>query len=1240
MKTVLCTLLRLTRSRWLHAALCLGGAWAPLEASAADNPYAGTYIGTLHDVTTSSDAPLYGLADTEFTIEADGTFAITAQFTGTVASDGTMTFTQPGLGLKTGHIDANGTIVATEDYPRLNSSHPAHTVRLDATRQGDLLPAWKKVDLTNLAPPATNLFSISTVAQGNGAVVAVVCAYGSSADWVALRTTDGVTWTRNPIALGLPADPRTYSAGVKFAGGKFWFGVYGDNLGGPTTRIYSSADGITWTGVDTGLTARTIVDFASAYGRTWALLGRDGGSSVQVLSSTDGATWTLGTVATDISGNVRNFTTGGGRLAISVNSTTSKTDSAPNYVTTDGTTWTLAPFTPAIRFNGSAAAYGPAGFVSAANPTSNDPTTIRATGTVFHSDDFITWTHLDPGPDITADGINHYQPFIYMSYTGGKYYAISQVSALALYRSDDAGTWRKVVRPLPGTTGMYVSDAPIVIGSRVIVAAQKELYAADLPTGDGYPVGRPPSLLTAPTGSSVSAGGSFGFSASFTGHGLAVSYQWQHDGVDIPGATMSSYFVSSAKVSDSGDYVIIADNGVGQARSKAVKVNVAGGTAPVITVQPVSAGFTAGSSVTLAVTASGTGLTYQWSKGGTPINGATSRTYTIANATAGDAGEYTVQVTNTTASVTSAIAVLTFTDAPAPVKPSIVAAPQNRQVTAGADVSFTVVAGGTAPFTYQWKKNGADLPGATDATLSLTAVAVGGTGEYSVVVTNSAGSITSAIATLVVAPSSFSGFYFGTFAPDAGSWALTVKPDNTATYLAYLAQRHSVIVISLSIGQTGDFTVTGTEIRPLAATGARALAVALQPEGGALRAATAAAGFTLTGRIGPDGSAGGSLTGLGVTFAGALDVPAGPPSPAAGFYTATALAAATGTTYAMVGPSGQALVVTSSSTLADGATGIVGANGQLSVTTADNTLIQLAINPQAQGISATLTPAGATAPVNFAGLPDTARPLARLINFSVRASAGTGDQTPILGFVVNGTGGKALLLRGVGPTLGTQGVGAPLADPSLRLLDARGAELAVNNDWGGGNALSQQFSAVGAFALPANSKDAALSSTLTAGVYSLHVLAGGPGSGVVLGETYDADDNTSATNIANISARAQVGTGEGVLVAGFVVAGNSPKTILIRGLGPTLAGNGVAGVLSDPRLNLYAGGSLIASNDNWGGTTALKDAFAAVGASSLVADNSKDAALLVTLMPGVYSAQVSGVGGATGVGLIEIYLVP
>ncbi len=124
--------------------------------------------------------------------------------------------------------------------------------------------------------------------------------------------------------------------------------------------------------------------------------------------------------------------------------------------------------------------------------------------------------------------------------------------------------------------------------------------------------------------------------------------------------------------------------------------------------------------------------------------------------------------------------------------------------------------------------------------------------------------------------------------------------------------------------------------------------------------------------------------------------------------------------------------------------------------------------------------------------------------------------------------------------------------------------------------------------------------------------------------------------LINLSTRAQVGTGGDILITGFNITGTGNKTVLIRATGPALTPFGVTGVLADPKLELYSGTTLLQSNDNWLAADAAT--FSSVGAFALTG-GSKDAALVATLAPGGYTAQVSGIGAGTGVALVEVYEV-
>jgi M6 family metalloprotease-like protein len=272
----------------------------------------------------------------------------------------------------------------------------------------------------------------------------------------------------------------------------------------------------------------------------------------------------------------------------------------------------------------------------------------------------------------------------------------------------------------------------------------------------------------------------------------------------------------------------------------------------------------------------------------------------------------------------------------------------------------------------------------------------------------------------------------------------------------------------------------------------------------------------------------------------------------------------------------------------------------------------------------------------------------RLANLSIRGTTGTGPQTLIVGFVLGGqppNAAKPLLLRGAGPALAVFGVRDPLADPKIELYRDT-TRIGENDNWAGSAQVTAVGSQVGAFAFPTpSSRDAALySDTLPAGAYTLQATSVDRAAGVVLAEIYDATPSNAfgakTQRLVNLSARTFVGTSDSVLIAGFSISGGRNKTVLIRGVGPALAGLGVGGALADPKLELFSSTTAkLQENDNWSGSSVLAGTFRTVGAFPLLED-SKDAALLATLEPGSYTVQVSGVGGTTGVALVEIYEVP
>ena len=205
--------------------------------------------------------------------------------------------------------------------------------------------------------------------------------------------------------------------------------------------------------------------------------------------------------------------------------------------------------------------------------------------------------------------------------------------------------------------------------------------------------------------------------------------------------------------------------------------------------------------------------------------------------------------------------------------------------------------------------------------------------------------------------------------------------------------------------------------------------------------------------------------------------------------------------------------------------------------------------------------------------------------------------------------------------------------------------LATNTGWSTNSnvgAITASFTAaVGAFALPSGSADSALLLSLSPGPYTMQVAGMGQSSGVALGETYQVTNNSS--QVINVSCRAQAATNAGALTSGFVVAGGSAQ-VLVRADGPALAQYGISNYLAQPVLEVFdSSGNLIASDAGWSSNVnpaQVAAAAAVVGAFPLTS-GSADSALLLTVPPGAYTVQISGVGGTTGAGFCpESYLVP
>jgi hypothetical protein len=266
--------------------------------------------------------------------------------------------------------------------------------------------------------------------------------------------------------------------------------------------------------------------------------------------------------------------------------------------------------------------------------------------------------------------------------------------------------------------------------------------------------------------------------------------------------------------------------------------------------------------------------------------------------------------------------------------------------------------------------------------------------------------------------------------------------------------------------------------------------------------------------------------------------------------------------------------------------------------------------------------------------PPTPRPQsqAQLLNISTRLKVEPGDNVLIGGFVVGGHQPKKVLLRAIGPSLAQFGVTGALTDPVLELHGSDGSLISTNDDW----KETQQAEIELTGAAPSSDSECAIVVTVSPDRYTAIVSGKGTATGVALVEGYDLDQPADS-QLANVSTRGLVQTGDNVMIGGFILGNGSGTTnVLIRALGPSLAGSGLTTVLADPSLELHdENGVLVASNDNWKETQEAE-----IEATAIPPQNDLETAILVTIPATAHTVVVSGKDGGIGVALVEVYRLP
>jgi hypothetical protein len=782
----------------------------------------------------------------------------------------------------------------------------------------------------------------------------------------------------------------------------------------------------------------------------------------------------------------------------------------------------------------------------------------------------------------------------------------------------------------PGAAGTYSLTAVVTdSASSTKTSTAVSVEAVDL--------GLPPTVvISSPaSGSQLIVGFATTISATASDpDGNVASVQFIANGA-VVGTVTTFPFNFSWTPASPGLYALTAkatDNSGNITTSAAVNVTVGAGSSPTVTLTSPLANTTvnAGLAVVLAANASdvdGTVASVKFVANNIVVGSATTSPYRVSW-TPPASGTYVIfaQATDSNNNVTQSGSVtLTVSTNHSPTV-SITTPSAGAGVQVGSATKITATAAdqdgplsqvqffangisigstSSSPYTVSWTPSNEGL-------YHLTAIATDGAGSST---TSTDVGVLAFATTAAKTTTVYTGFYL--FGFEKGTFSLVTVGGSTATFIAQPDQGYGTqnyVYVDMPLDASGGFNQTVN-------------------------------GVTIKGTTG--GAVSGTITGLSgsapfLQFMGAAVAAGDNAFAGRGYYTGSLDGRAGSYFYAIVGGDGSTMLYAKDGSFSDVAGGKIPVTGDLSglhltggggisgkVDTATGFISGSFTGASTASFSGTLTSGGLFSDGS-------------LRNISTRGQVGSGDNVLIMGFIVGGNTPKRVLLRAIGPGLATHGIASGfIADPKLDLRTGN-TLLASNDNWDPTDAAIAAYGTLAA-------KDAALVVTLSPGAYTVTVSAATGSGGLALVECYDLDsvDAFSAQKVVNISTRGLVGTGQNVLIGGFIISGNASKRVLVRAVGPTLSSFNVSGVLADPELSLLrlqsdgtyatvrANGDWEAGND----VSQIAAATLAAGAYDLPA-GSKDASMLVVLPPGTYTTVVSGSGATSGIALVEVWEVP